>query len=601
MLILISSLSARAAVGVILYESKGADTRETGTGHIALITTTLCAAGIAHLRRCEPDEVPGAIITRYSNIAAGYGETVLVVPLQEHFTATRNASEVPILSNGRSLEAMQIEYWRRYLKPHLPPLSREQYNAILTDQRRFNGARIFRRAITLEYLVKLMGPRKKRYSTEPIAMIDPETQELIPDGRWREAVGVQQMRSAVIITVPTSPEREERLIKFLEQAPGGFNAMTNNCSDFTERALTFVLGDSGFKTRTRLAHVADVWISSPIAVTTDFLAYAKHDKVPLEVRYLPMIPGTRRTSASNTSISRGSLVPDASQGRLAFSVKVLFNFLTPPLGVTTLAVDEASHFSDVEKLIHERGTANLSRLSNAIALQQDSSPQNKRELKREQMKTFGTTSCWSAKKHQFRLLETEATKQHLLSAAEDSLLLRNGQPYLLPRLYEHLATAQGFDSKLLVGVQICVNGGCGSKLISSFLPTPAIANTSNRGMSGQVPARAEVIAMASSEDRSDQMTAFRLMTAVINYDLSSEVVHRRTSAEFDPDWQLYLNVAQKNALDFPSGEATRQTVSACSSGQFNSGSVQIDAFERNLSLDLKFLREVRGLLYGANR
>lgn len=599
------SLCARADVGIIVYESKGADARRTSTGHLALITTRLCPAGIDRLRDCHPGEEPGAILTRYSNVASGYDSSLFVVPIRDHLTATGDPNLVPTLSSGGTLEAMQMEYWRAHLRPYLPALSQEQYELMRDKLKHFDAGRTIRRAITMEYLVALLGPHKKRYATEPIAMIHPVTSELIPDGRWRESVGVQHMRSSVIITASTSLEQEQRLVRLAaETGPQQFNALSNNCSDFVARGLIAVFGDSGFRMRPRALHVADAWITTPIAVATDFVAYAKRQKVPLHIQSMPMLAGTRRPTAAITSISRGALVPDASQGKMAFSMKIYFNILNPLLGVFAFGADKASRFVDLQDLVHKGGSEQLSRIAHAATVKPGSVSRDAIQRQREQVRVFGTPSCWKAKREQFARLEAQATELGLISPVERFLLLKPGQPFLLPRLYERMAALRGSEGVLMAGMQDCTLPSCGSSVVSSVLPAAGGAKLDSESSGspfGFVSGRPEIRAMAESGEQRRQVIAFKVMTSVVNYDLSSAPVTRRTSEDFDLDWQLYLEVARRNGVHLTDGDVAPEFVAACSCREFDAGLMKIDAFQQDRSLKQTLVREGLGLLYGANR
>jgi hypothetical protein len=514
--------------------------------------------------------------------------------VRDHFLATHDPKLVPTLSSGGDLEAMQVVYWREHLRPYLPPLSKERYQEMRAKLEEFDAGRIFRRAITMEYLMKLLGPHKKGLPTAPIAMTDPLNGELIPDGRWRESIGVQQMRSSVIIVAKTSPEQEHRLIAVVKEAAASpFNALSDNCSDFVARALTVVFGDAGLQMRPRTLRVADAWITTPIAVASDFVGFARRQKIPLRVELMPMLAGTRRPTAGITSISRGALVPDASQGKLAFSMKVYFNTLNPLLGLTAYGADKASRFMDLEDFIHERGSESLSRIANATMLEAKSD--QAKQLQREQVRVFGAPSCWKAKQEQFGRIESQAAEMGLMSSVERSMMLKRGQPFLLPRLYERVGMMRGQQRILVTGMQDCAASGCGSNLISSFL-----SGRLNSDSDGVIPARADIRAMADSGVRSQEVLAFKVMTSVINYDLSSEPVTRRITEAFDPDWQLYIEVARRNGIHLD-GEAGSELLAACSCREFDAGLVKVDAFRQDRSLRQRLLREGRGLFHGANR
>src|SRR4051794_10309724 len=197
-----------ADTGLVVYGSKGMDQRRTDSGHISLIVTDLCASGIDQVRECRSGERPGVVITAYSNLASDYGKAVFVVPALDHFTATNDPSLIPVLSSGASLRAAQISYWREHLRPYFPPMTKERYTEIREEMDRFDAGRTLRRFLTMEFIGSVLGSHKHQDATEPIAIIDPITQELIPDGRWREAIGTEQLRSAVVMTAPATVTQE---------------------------------------------------------------------------------------------------------------------------------------------------------------------------------------------------------------------------------------------------------------------------------------------------------------------------------------------------------------------------------------------------------
>ena len=596
--VLARTATVSADVGIIVYESKGSDTRLSSAGHIALITTRLCPAGTARLRRCSPDEEQGAVITHYPNIASGYHSSLFVIPIRDHFTATSVPEEVPVLSNGFSLQNMQIEYWRQHLQPSLPPLSMQQYETIRELQARFNPGRIFRRAVTMQYLFQLLGPRNKSVPPEPIAMIDPQTQQLIPDGRWRDAIGVQYLRSSTIILAHASPQQEERLLNYIEQSSDDFNALTNNCSDFVARSLAVVFGDAGFQMRPRMFDASNAWIASPISVASSFLAFARRHKVALNVKFMPMIAGTRRPSIPGSSISRGMLVPDARQGKLGIGIRVYFNTLNPLFALTSLGVYQSSRFADLQELVHQRDGQDLSRMANELALDPTLSPQYRLSIKREQVKAFGTPACCQAKQRQFARIENRAMELGILSRPERSLMLRQGQPFLLSRFYEQRSKAMGSGGMLTAGMRDCAALGCIDNLITSFLPRNLVQNRPvSDPSSGSVPDRSQVREMADSGDSSQEVVAFRLMTTVINYELSSEAPARGITGSFDADWQLYLDVAEANSLRVPQADPANESVQSCSSREFQKGSAKTDAYGDARSLKGRLVREGRELLY----
>jgi hypothetical protein len=588
---------ARADVGLVIYDSKGVDTRRTNSGHIALIVTDLCAKGIEQVRACLPDEEPGVVITRYGNLAAGYEKTVFVSPQRDHFAGTYDLQLVPVLSSGATLEAMQIEYWRKHLKSYLPPLSQERYEVLHEELTRFNAAREIRKTLTLEFIGTALSAHKKHYPTEPIALIDPTTQELIPNGRWREAIGVQQVRSSIIITTPAPLQAELRLVDYIDKAQlEPFNVLSNNCSDFAKGGLSVVLAESDLHFRPRSLDLADAWITSPLWVASDFLKYARKGKHSIKVLSLPMMAGTRVPTSQVRSLSRGSLVPDPNQGKLALGLKTYINTLNPLLGITALSVDRLSRLADLPQLVHERSGGSLSDIANQLSV---ALPDEQRDLRdrqrREQVRVIGTRSCWKGKEQDFATVVSQAVELGLLTKAEKSLTLLRDRPFLLPRLYERLAARNGSGS-LVEGMKLSLAPGFMRGMALGFR-----AEASNDTPGVHVPSRKEIREMAASSDRTSELTAFKIMTSVINFDLSSEPGNRRAAQAFDPDWILFESVAEATGLRVPTRGSQAETLESCSCREYDQGLSQIDAVQQERAILSVMAREGRAFLFSPLR
>lgn len=558
--------AARAEVGVVVYESKGVDSRRTNSGHVALIATNLCAEGIDQVRSCTSGEEPGVVVTRYLNVAYGYDRSIFVAPMRAHFNATSDPASIPALTTDDTLEAMQTAYWRQHLRPYLPALSQEHYQELL---HRSDAGRAMRGMLSLETELGALEPHKKS-PTGSIALVDPVTGELIPNGNWREAIGAAHVRSSMLITAPARVEQEARLIPFIATVnKQPFQAIADNCSDFVERGLLTVFADSGLHFRPRIAMVADAWIRNPLAVVTDFVAYAKRERVPITVVRMPMIAGTRRPTTRIRSLTRGALVPNPSQGKLLFGIKLAINTVNPLLGVTAYTVDKLSRFADLEQLAHERGGGELSRMAYEMRSDANASGKGLEAWHREQVRVFGTTSCWKGKEDALRSLAAAAHGAELLSEAERALLLRPDRPFLLPQWYARAAERKQKDAA--------------------------------RRTAGFGAGRREIQEMADRPDAGSLATAFRLMLSVVNYDLSSEPEHRRTTEEFDQDWTLFLEVAQKNGLRVPVNAVAREALKDCSCREFDEGTANRDALANSLSFSHGVARESRTIVFGRAR
>jgi len=582
----------RGDTGIVVYGSKGMDQRRTDSGHIALIVTDLCASGVDQVRECRGGERPGVVITSYANLASDYRKSVFVMPMLDHFAGTDNAEAIPVLSSGASLRAAQIDYWRRHLRPYFPPMTQERYTAIREDMERFDAGRTVRRFLTMEFIGTMLGSHKHQDATEPIALIDPLTKELIPDGRWREAVGAEQMRSAVVITARASIEQELRLVPFLK-APQAkeFNVMSENCSDFVEGALLAVYGESGLRFRRRSVDFADAWITSPITVATGFVSYTKKKPEPVRVVFLPIFAGTRRSHYSVHSISRGALVPEPSQGKMAFSLKMYLNFLNPPLGATAYAVDQLSRLVNLPRLIHDCSDGDL------LSLGKGSKTCTGKDFdQRDRVRVFGTPSCWKKKQDEFQKLASRAVEIGLLNRDEEKRMLKQGQPFLLARLYEHPVDDKDKNQPLVAGMRACFVPGCPD--VGSLLKNPL---PSGLGSDEAIPGRSQVRLLSESDEPASRETAFKLMASVINFDLSSDPTDRRTVQSFDQDWQLFLHTTAQTHLKLHGSEASGETLEACSCNSFDTGTERKDALQEAREFPQRVVRAERELVTGPVR
>ena len=605
-LFLVMAAALHADVGIVVYQSKGVDARRTSTGHLALVATRLCADGIDAVRLCKEGEQPGVAVTRYAGMAYGHPDWfVFTLPLKDYLNASTTPDDAPVLSSGATLEALQIAYWRSHLRTNLPPLTQQQYESLKADSERFDARRTLGKAVTFELVVQLLMPHKKRYATEPFALIDPLTNEMIPNGRWREAIGATHTRSSILMTAPASMAQEQRLISFISGVQHqSFQAMTSNCSDFSKGALLAVFSDSGLHFHRRMANVADAFISSPLDVATEFIRFAERTKTQMAVTPIPIMAGTRFPTAEITSVTRGALVPNPQQGKLAFGIKAYVNWLNPYIGLTAYSLDKLARFADLRQLVHERGSSRLAELTALIKTERPVQTADLTLLHREQFKVFGTTTCWKQKQDEFMNLTHQATEFEILTAEEQALLLKPGRPYLLPRLYEMQANVHSQPdhpiSHLSSGVP-SVDGKLNYTATASLSEHSPSLNHSVLDSPQPVPGRMKIAEMSASLDPAQRRAAFQLMTAVINYDLSLDSDQRRSADKFDADWALFLAVSAKVSLHLPVDPSLTQTVADCSCRQFDSGSSSRDAFSESQRPAHQLARNFRTLFYGPAR
>ncbi len=114
-----------------------------------------------------------------------------------------------------------------------------------------------------------------------------------------------------------------------------------------------------------------------------------------------------------------------------------------------------------------------------------------------------------------------------------------------------------------------------------------------------VPNRSEIQLMTRSKLTSERLTASRLMTSVINYDLASEPRNRRRSSSFDDDWNLYLDAAQGAGV--PVEPEEREGVEECSMRELRGNPTRVDAIKEESAIGRQMVSWVRRLVVSPTR
>lgn len=558
---------SRADVGVILYESRGTDARGIQSGHVALIATRLCPDGLAKVRRCKFGETPGVVISKYAGAIWGSEQSVLIVPIMEHFFATKDWEDRPLLSSEAVLIDMQKEYWRKYLQKDIPPMSQAQYEEYKEELKEFNLGRILKKAARFEYLAELLVKSPLREPTEPIAIREPQTGQLIPNGGWRQAVGAQHVRDSVIFVGETTDEEEERLIAFVNRSGREpFNIFTANCTNLAKRGLKEVFGRSiGF--RAVLRDLSNVGAAVPLSIATDFLKYLKKSQKAYQVAYLPMQPGTRTPSLTNKSVANGAIFPDASQGKIAFGAKLGLGLMNPSIWLIVKIVDKVSGYMNVDKEVVRASTelkAELATSENWVTATTDTAPDLQKVL------NFGTQNCWKQKRHEL-IAAVGATEERRLGQEDSAFksILKSGRPYQMPKDFEKA----GFFSSRLTRTAL--------KRISliAFQQDVSIPNH-----------------VMTSDELKTLDFYINSIVAVINWDLTISDVDRRSTETFDQDWKTLLQLLKlRGAKDIPPPISVRE----CSQKEFDSTNGRVtDARTKSAKILPKIGRYFKAIVTG---
>lgn len=246
-----SSLRSEAQAALLMEEPYGLFGTLNPTGHAAVYFSRLCVETPVKLRRCEPGE-PGAVIARYQGMA---GYDWIAMPLYPYLYSVEDAADVPQRVNHDTV----VHLRRTYHEEHMQNLSEVRTGSFL-------------------------------------------------HGGWSQLVGVSYERKIYAFRFATTEEQDEALMARLNDSRNHtqFNLLYNNCADFARA----VMNDYFPHVFTRTVF-PDAGMTTPRQITSKLVHYAKsHPETKLAIFAIPQVPGYRRLSHANMSVS-GSLMTTA--------------------------------------------------------------------------------------------------------------------------------------------------------------------------------------------------------------------------------------------------------------------------------------------------
>ena len=244
-LVACSATGVDAQAALLLEEPYGFFGAVNPTGHTAIYFARICAETPVTLRRCQPGE-SGSVISRYQGIA---GYDWVAMPLIPYLYSVHEISDVPEHVD----RAMVRRLRNRYHEDHLGDL----------------GERVFE-----GNLVR---------------------------GGWTQFVGVAYERRIFAFRFATTEEQDDAVIARLNGHVNrsGFNLVYNNCADFARLVLNLY-----FPRTFRRNFFPDAGMTTPKQITYKLTRYGRrHPEIELKVFEIPQIPGYRRMSRSNKSVS----------------------------------------------------------------------------------------------------------------------------------------------------------------------------------------------------------------------------------------------------------------------------------------------------------
>jgi hypothetical protein len=243
--ILGSSARSRAQAALLMEEPYGFFGTLNPTGHTALYFSHICAETPVKLRRCEPGEL-GSVIARYQGID---GYDWVAMPLIPYLYSVEDSSEVPERVNRETVLRLR----KLYHEEHLGSLGTHVFEGNMVH------------------------------------------------GGWAQFVGVAYERRIYAFRFATTEEQDETLMDLLNDRrnKSHFDLIYNNCADFARGLMNFYFPQTFKRTL-----FPDAGMTTPREITFKLEHYAKtHPEVQLEIFEIPQVPGYRRHSGTNKSVS----------------------------------------------------------------------------------------------------------------------------------------------------------------------------------------------------------------------------------------------------------------------------------------------------------
>jgi hypothetical protein len=235
----------RAQAALLLEEPYGFFGALNPTGHTAIYFEHICAETPVRLRPCQPGEL-GAVISRYQGIG---NYDWLAVPLLPYLYSTENPSAVPNRADRETVRRLRDNYHEAHL---------ETLGTHVPEGSFFHGG-------------------------------------------WFELVGVAYERRIYAFRFNTTQAQDEAFIARLNAGENisHFDLLYNNCADFTRDTLNFY-----FPGVFRRSVFPDAGMTTPKQIAFKLTRYARrHPETQLAVFEIPQVPGYRRMSRANKSIS----------------------------------------------------------------------------------------------------------------------------------------------------------------------------------------------------------------------------------------------------------------------------------------------------------
>ena len=238
LLLMWSSVQARASATLLLEEPYSVDGTFAGTGHVAVYLDRVCADTPFQLRRCKVGE-QGVVLSRYHGIA---GYDWFAIPLVPYLYAVEQPEQVPLYADPKLVSFLRDQYRRKHFQQFIP-----------------DGA-----------------------------------EGGVPEGPWVQLVGSSYDRTSYAFEIETSAEKDDELIRNLNARNnvGMYKLLSSNCADFVKGIINFYYPGALHR-----GIVGDFGVTTPKQIAKCLMRFTKHHAELESAHYvIPQVPGTMKRS-----------------------------------------------------------------------------------------------------------------------------------------------------------------------------------------------------------------------------------------------------------------------------------------------------------------
>jgi len=238
LLLMWSSVQARASATLLLEEPYSVDGTFAGTGHVAVYLDRVCADTPFQLRRCKVGE-QGVVLSRYHGIA---GYDWFAIPLVPYLYAVEQPEQVPLYADPKLVSFLRDQYRRKHFQQFIP-----------------DGA-----------------------------------DGGVPEGPWVQLVGSSYDRTSYAFEIETSAEKDDELIRNLNARNNVcmYKLLSSNCADFVKGIINFYYPGALHR-----GIVGDFGVTTPKQIAKCLMRFTKHHAELESAHYvIPQVPGTMKRS-----------------------------------------------------------------------------------------------------------------------------------------------------------------------------------------------------------------------------------------------------------------------------------------------------------------